>query len=272
MKFKNKYKLEIIFCIIGLFLIFYPFVSDYINSLNTSKVIDEKEKQINKNDSNEYKEVIEEINKYNESLMERENAFKLDNDQKEKYNMLLDMDGNGYMGYITIDNIGVKLPIYHGTDETTLSKNVGHLEWSSLPIGGKGTHAVLSAHTGQVNNRMFSDLKKLKIGDLFSIHILGQELRYEVEEIKTIDPSDNSDLYIDSNKDLVTLFTCTPYGINTHRLLVRGHRVIDNKEYSGFSSNAYIINKYIEALLLSIIPICLFIIIKTKQNKKKKVL
>lgn len=270
MKLIKSYIVLILICIVGFFLFMYPIISNHWNSKHSSKVIVEYDDYVQKYDAEESKKIIEEVNLYNLSLLERENEFKLSKEQQEKYNSLLNIDNLGNIGYISIKKINVNIPIYHGISDEVLVNNVGHLEWSSLPIGGESTHAVLSAHNGLITSRLFTDLRKLNEGDTFVIHVLNEELIYEVDQIRTVKPDDNSYLKIEKGKDLVTLITCTPYGINTDRLLVRGHRIIDNKEYSNFAPNGYLINKYIEAGLLSIIPVCLFIIIILINKKTKK--
>lgn len=165
---------------------------------------------------------------YNASLNGTNIAQSLrDNDGKQlpEYEDLLNLNGDGIMGTIEIPVIQVKLPVYHYATDDVLDKGAGHLAGSSLPVGGKGTHALISAHRGLPTARMFTDLDKLDKGDVFYLHVLGRDLAYEVDQIKTVDPENVSDLSIDSDRDYVTLITCTPYGVNTQRLLVRGHRI-----------------------------------------------
>lgn len=267
MKFIKNNKILILICIVSFLFFMYPFIANYWNSKHASRVNENYLKITERYDADESEKLLNEAKEYNESLLERDYPFSLTEEQKEKYDSILNIDNGGNMGYVTIDAINVNIPIYHGIAENVLKNNVGHIEWSSLPIGGKSTHAVLSAHTGLIDSKLFTNLTELKIGDTFTIHILNERLVYEVDQIKTVEPDDNSNLYIEEGKDLVTLLTCTPYGINTHRLLVRGHRVEDDKEYSSFSSNGSLINRFIESGILSIIPICIFIIIVIKMKK-----
>lgn len=267
MKLNKSYIVLILICIIGLFLFMFPLIGNYWNSKHSSRAIIEYDEQTQKYDQEDAKKILDEVNSYNLSLLKRKDEFKLEKEQLEKYNSLLNIDGYGKMGYIEIPKIGISIPIYHGISEETLSNNVGHLEWSSLPVGGASTHSVLSAHNGLITSKLFTDLWKLKEGDKFIIHVLNDKLIYEVDQINTVKPNDNNFLKIEDGKDLATLITCTPYGINTERLLVRGHRIIDNKEYSSFSSNASKANIFIEAGIFSIIPLIIFIIIVAKNKK-----
>ena len=179
------------------------------------------------------------------------------------YENLLNINNDGMIGYITIDKIKVELPIYHGTSEEVLSKSVGHLEGSSLPVGGIGTHSVLSAHRGLPSSKLFTDLDKLEIGDIFTINILNQMLTYEIDKITIVKPNEIEGLKIEEGKDYITLLTCTPYGINTHRLLVRGTRIENAKEKIYITTEAFKINNLIVTpiVALPIIFILLLIII-----------
>ena len=269
MKKDRSYLILIFTCIIGFTLFMYPIIANYKNSKYGLHIIDDYSTSVKNYSEEEAQKIKNEVVEYNQELLKRVYQFSLSDELKTKYNSLLDIDGNGNMGYLEIDAIKVKLPIYHTVKDDVLDKSVGHMEWSSLPVGGESTHAVFSAHNGLIGPRLFTDLYKLKIGDKFIIHVLDERLVYEIDQIKTIEPNDTNDLKIIDGEDFVTLMTCTPYGINTHRLLVRGHRIIDNKEFSSFASNGIIINKYIEAGLLSIVPLCLFMLTLIIINKKK---
>ena len=209
----------------GLSLLLYPSVSDYWNSFRQSQVISNYAESMHEIDPDRYKHLIDAARAYNESLLERSNAYLLSEEQKAQYEELLDISGIGAMGYIEIPSIQCSLPIYHGTSDAVLSIAVGHLEWTSLPVGGESSHCVLSGHRGLPSAKLFSDLNKVIVGDLFVLRILDEILTYEVDQIKIVEPHVTENLLIEEGKDLCTLVTCTPYGINTHRLLVRGHRV-----------------------------------------------
>ena len=209
--------------ILGMGILLYPAVSNAVSRANGSYAIAQLSARMEKTDRKELRHQRELAEEYNEAL-----SGALEEKPKD-YDAILDF-GNGIMGYLQIPKIRVELPIFHGVEETALAKGVGHLPGSALPIGGVGNHAVLSGHTGLPEARLFTDLVELELGDLFYIRILEQTLTYRVDQIKTVLPSEGEDLAPDAELDLCTLVTCTPYGINSHRLLVRGVRVLDERE------------------------------------------
>ena len=209
----------------GVSLLLYPTVSDYWNARHASKAVADYTQNVQALDQDAYDELLAAAEDYNRSLLTRENGFFLTEEQQAQYESLLDISGTGIMGYITIEKIGVELPIYHGTTEEVLQHGIGHLGGTSLPVGGEGTHAVFSGHRGLPSALLFSDLDQMQLGDHFSLRILGEQLLYEVDQILVEEPDEVKDLYPVEGEDLVTLVTCTPYGVNTHRLLVRGHRI-----------------------------------------------
>lgn len=224
---KKKHISTIIIALIflaGLGFLLYPTVSNLWNRAHQSRAIATYTKQVEKLDDSQNKEMLKAARKYNKSLLKKSDHWKLSKKDKKKYESLLDVSGTGIMGYIEVPKIDCSLPIYHGTDEGALQIAIGHLEGSSLPVGGKSTHCVLSGHRGLPSARLFTDLDQLEEGDIFILNILGRKLAYEVDQIRVVLPEEMSDLEIEEGKDLCTLVTCTPYGINTHRLLVRGHR------------------------------------------------
>lgn len=202
----------------------YPTVSNLWNRAHQSRAIATYSEQVEKLDDSENQDMLKAARKYNKSLLKKSDHWKLSKKDKKKYESLLDISGTGIMGYIEIPKIDCSLPIYHGTDEGALQIAIGHLEGSSLPVGGKSTHCVLSGHRGLPSARLFTDLDQMEEGDLFILNVLGKKLAYEVDQIRVVLPEETSDLEITEGEDLCTLVTCTPYGINTHRLLVRGHR------------------------------------------------
>ena len=214
----------ILIFLVGLGFISYPTVSNLWNQAHQSRAIATYSKQVEKLDDSENKKMLKAARKYNKSLLKKSDHWKLSKKDKKKYESLLDVSGTGIMGYIEVPKIDCSLPIYHGTDEGALQIAIGHLEGSSLPVGGKSTHCVLSGHRGLPSARLFTDLDQMEEGDIFILNILGRKLAYEVDQIRVVLPEEMSDLEIEEGKDLCTLVTCTPYGINTHRLLVRGHR------------------------------------------------
>lgn len=217
--------------IIGLCLLLYPTVSDYWNSLHQSRAIATYTESVAQIDNSRYSSLLEEGRAYNIRLSQLERSkWRLSEEELEEYARILDVSGSGIMCSIEIPKIKVSLPIYHGVDEAVLQIAVGHIPGSSLPIGGESTHSVLSGHRGLPSARLFTDLDKLVVGDTFLIHVLDEVLTYEVDQILIVEPYDLSSLEITPGEDLVTLVTCTPYGINTHRLLVRGHRIETAKQ------------------------------------------
>ena len=224
---KKKHISTIIIALIflaGLGFLLYPTVSNLWNRAHQSRAIATYTKQVEKLDDSQNKEMLKAARKYNKSLLKKSDHWKLSKKDKKRYESLLDVSGTGIMGYIEVPKIDCSLPIYHGTDEGALQIAIGHLEGSSLPVGGKSTHCVLSGHRGLPSARLFTDLDQMEEGDVFVLNVFGRKLAYEVDQIKVVLPDEMSDLEIVQGKDLCTLVTCTPYGINTHRLLVRGHR------------------------------------------------
>ena len=214
---------------IGTAVLLYPTISDYVNSRHQSRAIASYDKAVSACTSEDFTKVFEAADAYNKKLRETPNAF-YDPSLVSGYEQALSVDDTGIMGYISIDKLKLELPIYHTTDDAVLQVAVGHLEGSSLPVGGAGTHCVLSGHRGLPSARLFTDLDKLEIGDTFTITVLDRLLTYQVDQIKIVLPDEVSDLQITDGKDYCTLVTCTPYGINTHRLLVRGVRVANAAE------------------------------------------
>ena len=220
--------LAILAFLLALGLTLYPMIAAKYNASHQSAIHADYEQILDKTDDAQKKQSLEMAHQYNEMLRPGvQEAFSQDLLQwaSEDYADQLNIAGNGIMGYVVIPNIQVNLPIFHGTADSTLAKGVGHLLGSSLPVGGKGTHTVLTGHSGMASQKMFSDLVDMRIGDVFYLDVLGQRLAYRVTEIHTVLPYETGLLKIESGKDLCTLVTCTPYGINTHRLLVRGERI-----------------------------------------------
>lgn len=217
--------------IIGLSLLLYPTLSDYYNSLHQSKAIADYAETIANMDQDKYDQMLDKAKAYNEMLASSPTHWRLSAEEKKEYNDVLNVSGTGIMGHIEIPKINCSLPIYHGTAENVLQIAVGHISGSSLPIGGESTHTVLSGHRGLPSAKLFTNLDMLEKGDIFIIRVMDDVLTYEVDNILITEPDDFSSLGIETKKDLCTLITCTPYGVNTHRLLVRAHRV-DNIEQS----------------------------------------
>ena len=208
----------------GICILLYPAFSDFWNSKTQSRAITDYEAVLDNLDEEAYNALFEQAHAYNQALYETEYPL-MDYKDVPGYDDTLCITENDMIGYVKIDRIGVELPIYHGTSDDTLNKGVGHLEGSSLPVGGENTHSVMSAHRGLPSSKLFTDLDRMEIGDTFQIVVLDQVLTYQVDSIKTIEPDNVAELQIVEGGDYCTLFTCTPYGINTHRLLVRGVRI-----------------------------------------------
>ena len=210
--------------IVGLSVLLYPAISDYLNSKHASKVISEYNDKLSVSSEEEIEAVFKKAEDYNKRLHDSPSAF-FEPSLVSGYKDTLDITGTGIMGYITIPKINVYLPIYHGTSPEVLNIAVGHLQGSSLPTGGKGRHTVISAHRGLPSAKLFTDIDNLIEDDVFTLTILDEVLTYEVDQINIVLPTDRSELTAADDMDLVTLMTCTPYGVNTHRLLVRAHRI-----------------------------------------------
>ena len=210
---------------IGLSLLLYPTFADWWNSFHQSRAVASYVEQVANMDDDQYQEIWNAAWNYNRSLIDRPNDYLLSDEQRQHYNSLLNVGGNGIMGYIEIPKIDIVYPIYHGTDEAVLQIAIGHLDWTSMPVGGEGSHCVVSGHRGLPSARLFTDLDQMEIGDTFLLRVLDEVLTYEVDQIKIVEPQETDDLLIVEGEDLCTLITCTPYGINSHRMLVRGHRI-----------------------------------------------
>ena len=262
----------IILFLIGLSLLLYPTFADYWNSLTQSTVVASYIEQVALMDDDTYESIWREAKEYNAGLLERYNNFTLTEEQVEKYDALLNIGGDGVMGYIEIPSIDVHLPIYHGTDDAVLQIAVGHLEWTSLPVGGESTHCVLSGHRGLPSARLFTDLDQLKEGDYFMLNILDETLTYEVDQIRIVEPEEVDKLTIIEGRDLCTLVTCTPYGVNSHRLLVRGHRV-DNLEEAvtvRVAADAVEVEPLIVASILLVPTLILFLSVVLAVDRFRK--
>ena len=259
--------------IIGICLLVYPSLADYWNSFHQSRAVMSYAENVANMNTEEYEKILDEARIYNAELADRGINWTMTDEQKEAYESHLDIGGNGIMGYIKIQKIDVMLPIYHGTDENILQTSIGHLEESSLPVGGESSHCMLSGHRGLPSARLFTDLDKLVEGDTFTMTVLNETLTYEVDHIWIVEPSDLSHLTIEDGKDYCTLITCTPYGINTHRLLVRAHR-IDN-----LSGDAMVVADAIQIRPVFIAPflavpllfiLLIYVLISTSAKYRKK--
>lgn len=228
MKWLKKHLMTMILVavlMVGMGLLLYPLLSDYWNTYHQSKAISLYSETVADMDAEEYDKILSEARKYNEEIAKNGIRWSFTEKEKEEYEQILKVDDTSAMGYIEIPKINCKLTIYHGTSDFALHTGVGHMEGTSLPIGGKGSHCVLSGHRGLPSAKLFTNLDQLVEGDTFTLTILNETLTYEVDKIRVVEPTDLSEIQIVDGEDYCTLVTCTPYGVNTHRLLVRGHRI-----------------------------------------------
>lgn len=257
--------------LVGLGLLVYPSFSNYWNKFHQSRAIMQYNETASKLDTEKTQAILDAASAYNQRLAQTGINWNLTADQESEYNSLLNADGSGIMGYINIPKIDVELPIYHGTDDAVLQTSIGHLSGTSLPVGGEGTHCVLSGHRGLPSARLFTDLDQLKEGDTFTMTVLTETLTYQVDQIRIVEPTDLSDLQIIPGQDLCTLVTCTPYGINTHRLLVRGHRIPNVSGEAHVVAEAIQIRAQYVAPFIAI-PVIIFllvyVLIATRKSRK----
>ena len=268
--------------LLGLGLVAYPIVSSYYTEKHQSQVHTQYQEVLERADSREIEEARTAAESYNQLLASGATAAEL---AALDYDSLLNLAGNGIMGYVEIPAIDVLLPICHGVGEDSLERGAGHMPTTSLPIGGRGTHTVISAHSGMATARMFTDLEQLEAGDVFYLHVLAETLSYEVDQILVVKPYQIDALKIDREKDYVTLITCTPYGVNSHRLLVRGHRIKPEAEENASNEIASLqaepkqstwMDKYWEGirdgliLFLLVIPVWLAIMLLVKKRRGRK--
>lgn len=273
MKNKSSHLITILLFLMlfaGLSLLLYPTVSDYWNSFHQSRAIASYAEQVSQIDNRFYAQLWNDAESYNRTLLSKENRYVLSDAEMTEYESLLNVSGNGILGYIEIPSISCSLPIYHGTDEAVLQIAVGHIAGTSLPVGDAGTHCVLSGHRGLPSAKLFTDLDKLIVGDCFSLRVLDETLTYEVDRILIVEPYEMDALKIEAGKDLCTLVTCTPYGVNSHRLLVRGHRV-ENPETARtvhVTADAMLIEPIIVAPVVAV-PMLLLLIVLLLQKRRK---
>ena len=265
--------LLILVFLLGLSLLIYPTFSDYWNSFHQSRVISTYTEKVSEIDNTEYEHILTEAREYNQKIPQKQSTLALSDERKTVYETLLNVSGDGVMGYIEIPNIDVHLPIYHGTSDAVLQVAIGHIEGSALPVGGEGTHCVISGHRGLPSAKLFTDLDKLVAGDLFHLKVLDENLTYEVDQILIVEPDDIDALQAEDGKDYCTLVTCTPYGINSHRLLVRGHRIDNVEDVTDVrvTGDAFIVEPIVVAPIIAIpILLVLFVWLMIAYAKPKK--
>lgn len=267
----------------GLGILNYPFVSQWVNQKNQSKVIYEYEKKTAELPDTKKEKLLKEAREYNKELLLEgqtpEDGFGRTGDEQDsgykRYQKLLNVSGDGILCYLEIPSIQVFLPVFHGTSEHVLEQGAGHLYGSSVPVGGEGTHTVIAAHTGIATKMFFTDLDQMKTGDLFFLNVLGEKLAYQVNRISVVTPERTDLLRIENGKDLVTLVTCTPYGINSHRLLVRGSRIpyreAENRAEKEAASGFLIWGKRVFIISVLLLMTAGFWLFRSQRGRRKKV-
>lgn len=273
MKKKNLTNIILILIFfVGLSLLLYPSLSEYWNSFHQSRAIASYVEKVENLDENEYGKIWESAQNYNQQLADSGWSYFISEERKNEYEQQLDPGDNGVMGYIDIPSIHCSLPIYHGTNEAVLQVAVGHLEWSSLPVGGEGSHCIVSGHRGLPSARLFTDLDQLVEGDIFMFRILDEVLTYEVDQIRIVLPDEMDELEIVPGEDLCTLVTCTPYGINSHRLLVRGHRIENLPDTVPVTADAVQIEPIVIAPILAapiLLALIIWVLFYDRKRKKR---
>lgn len=257
--------------LVGIGLLAYPSIANYWNQFHQSRAIMSYSEAVDSMSKEDYEKILKSAREYNERLAERGLHWVMTDAEREEYMKELNIDGNGIMGYISVPKFHIRVPIYHGTEESVLQTAIGHLETTSLPVGGENTHCQISGHRGLPSARLFTDLDKIREGDTWTVTILNETLTYECDQIRIVEPEDLSELQLVEGKDLCTLITCTPYGINTHRLLVRGHRVPNAQGSADVTADGIQIEPIYIAPVLAIPGIILLLIvlmISTRRAKK----
>jgi len=274
MKGKTVTILLVLVLIAGVTVVLYPIVSNYWNAMHQSRVVADYSKSVSSLTQADYTQYFEAADQYNRSLLASDTAFDTDDwtdAQNEAYESLLSVDGSQVMATLEIPVIGVKLPVYHGTDESVLQVGIGHIKGSSLPVGGESTHCVLSGHTGLPSAQLLTNLDQMKTGDLFYLTVLDRTLVYQVDQILVVEPDDIDPLAIVPGEDYVTLVTCTPYGINSHRLLVRGTRIYPEEQEQTvvLTSDAHTVNVWLSIALFGapVLLICLIVYLIFRKRK-----
>ena len=260
--------LLVLMLFIGVCVLLYPALSQYWNSKTQTHAVDNYQEILDSLQKEDYTKYFEEADHYNIALRNLDVPL-LEYSQLTEYNQILNVSGTGVMGYITIEKLGVELPLYHGTSDSVLNIACGHMEGTSLPIGGKSTHSVLSAHRGLPHAKLFTDLDKMEVGDVFTITILDRIMTYQVDQIKVVNPNEIDEVHIIDGEDHCTLLTCTPYGINSHRLLVRGTRIENAAPILYVTSNAFKIDSLVATPVVAApILLVLLIVLMVKYRDK----
>ena len=276
MRWIKENRVTLIIAAVGLFglgLILYPSVADWWNSFHQSRAVASYAQKVANLDSSEYERILADAEAYNNNLASKGIKWTMNEDEIAAYEKELDITGTGIMGYITIPKIHVELPVYHGIDDAVLQIAIGHMPETSLPVGGESTHCAVSGHRGLPSAKLFTDIDKLVEGDTWTVSVLNRTLTYEVDQIRVVEPSDLSNLKLEQGKDYFTLITCTPYGINTHRLLVRGHRVDNAQGEANVIADALQIEPVYIAPFVAlpfIFILLIVMLVSTEYNRRRK--
>ena len=276
MRWIKENRVTLIIAAVGLFglgLILYPSVADWWNSFPRSRAVAAYAQKVANLDSSEYERILADAEAYNNNLASKGIKWTMNEDEIAAYEKELDITGTGIMGYITIPKIHVELPVYHGIDDAVLQIAIGHMPETSLPVGGESTHCAVSGHRGLPSAKLFTDIDKLVEGDTWTVSVLNRTLTYEVDQIRVVEPSDLSNLKLEQGKDYFTLITCTPYGINTHRLLVRGHRVDNAQGEANVIADALQIEPVYIAPFVAlpfIFILLIVMLVSTEYNRRRK--
>lgn len=265
--------LLIVIFLIGLSLLLYPSFSDWWNSFHQSRAVASYVGTVANLDNEKYQRMWDEAQAYNGELAEKSMNLQLTEEEAAAYDKLLDVSGTGIMGYVDIPKIKVTLPVYHGTDEAVLQVAVGHIAGTSLPVGGESSHCVISGHRGLPRARLFTDIDRLVVGDTFTLNVLDNVLTYEVDQIRIVLPEEVENLAIEEGKDYCTLVTCTPYGINSHRLLVRGHRIETKASSIRVTADALQVENTTVAVCLAVpmlLALAIIVLVSTGIRKRKR--
>jgi sortase A len=270
-RWTKEQKVNIILCLvilIGVGLLSYPTVSDWWNRFHQTRAVASYAAAVSQMKTEDYDRLFAEADDYNRKLAGTGMKWSMTDEEIQEYNSILDISENGIMGYIDIPRIRQTLPIYHGTDDAVLQIAIGHLAGTSLPVGGDSTHCVVSGHRGLPSARLFTDLDRLIVGDIWTMTVLNRTVTYEVDQIRIVEPEDLSELQIVQGSDYCTLLTCTPYGINTHRLLVRGHRIPNLDGDANVTADAMQVDQTLVAMVVAVIILLILVIILLVVSSK----
>lgn len=269
---KDKIGILLVFMLfVGVCVLLYPALSQYWNSKTQTKAVENYQEILNSVNSEDNDKFFEEAEKYNSALAALDQPL-LDFGSLENYSEILDVSGTGVIGYITIEKLGVELPIYHGISAEVLNIACGHMEGTSFPIGGESTHAVLSAHRGLPHAKLFTELDKMEMGDIFTVTVLDRTVSYQVDQVKVVEPNEVNEVQIINGEDHCTLLTCTPYGVNSHRLLVRGTRVENAAPILYVTSTAFKIDSLVATPIVAapmLLVLLVFLMIKYRKKASR---